>query len=81
MVFKVKIIKDKASGSLTGQLVEFPEVISEGTSIAELKSNLIDALRLVLDVKAELKKSRKTIGKASGTAKKKSTSDLYELTV
>jgi len=50
MALKVKIIKDKATGYLTGQLVEIPEVISEGKTMQELKANIIDALKLVLEV-------------------------------
>jgi predicted RNase H-like HicB family nuclease len=76
MSLKVKIIKDKATGYLTGQLVEIPEVISEGKTMQELKSNIIDALKLVLEVKSELKKSRKP-----KDSKKKTPSDIYELSV
>ncbi len=76
MPLKIKIIKDKATGYLTGQLVEIPEVISEGKTMQELKANIIDALKLVLEVKSELKKSRK-----SKDSKKKTPSDIYELSV
>jgi predicted RNase H-like HicB family nuclease len=41
--------KDKESGWLVGQLEEFPSVISQGENIDELKENLKDALKLVLE--------------------------------
>ena len=41
--------KDKESGWLVGQLEEFPSVISQGKNIDELKENLKDALKLVLE--------------------------------
>jgi predicted RNase H-like HicB family nuclease len=80
MIFKIKIIKDKATGYLTGQLVGLPEVISEGKNLEELKINIIDALRLVLEVKSELKKA-KPISKTSTLTKKKNDTVLYELSV
>lgn len=80
MVFKIKVIKDKATGYLTGQLVGLPEVISEGKNLDELKINIIDALKLVLEVKSELKKS-KTVIKNSSLTKKKPNATLYELSV
>ena len=76
MSLNVKIIKDKATGYFTGQLVEIPEVISEGKTIEELKRNIIDALKLVLEVKSELKKSTKL-----KSGKKKAASNIYELSV
>ena len=56
---KVKIIKDKTTGYYTGQFIEIPKVISEGKTIQELKTNIIDALKLVLEVKSELRKPKK----------------------
>ncbi len=79
MSLKVKIIKDKTSGYYTGQLVEIPEVISEGKTIEELKANIIDALKLVLEVKSELKKSKKS--RNSSLTRKKAPSNIYELSV
>ena len=79
MTIKVKIIKDKVTGVYTGQLVGLPEVISEGRSMGELKINIIDALRLVLELKAELKKSKKYNNGALAPGKKSSA--IYELTI
>ncbi len=48
----------------------------------ELKANIIDALKLVLEVKSELKKSVRTVKSTTATSvKKRIPSDLYELTV
>lgn len=79
MSLKVKIIKDKASGYYTGQLIEIPEVISEGKTIEELKANIIDALKLVLEVKSELRKPKRR--RTISSSKKKTPSNIYELTV
>ncbi len=49
----ILIQKDVESGMYVGQLEEFPAVISQGKSIDELKVNLIDALKLLLDVQKE----------------------------
>lgn len=79
MSLKVKIIKDKESGYYTGQLIAIPEVISEGKTIEELKENIIDALKLVLEVKSELKRPKKT--RSASLAKKSAPSNIYELSV
>ena len=53
----ILIQKDTESGLYVGQIEEFPAAISQGQTIEELKSNLIDALKLLLDVqKAQLQK-------------------------
>lgn len=53
----ILIQKDAESGLYVGQIEEFPAAISQGKTIDELKSNLIDALKLLLDVqKAQLQK-------------------------
>lgn len=53
----ILIQKDTESGLYVGQIEEFPAAISQGKTIEELKSNLIDALKLLLDVqKAQLQK-------------------------
>jgi predicted RNase H-like HicB family nuclease len=52
MNLKVKITKDKKTGTYTGQLISLPEVISEGNTIEELKANIIDAFKLVLKIKS-----------------------------
>jgi predicted RNase H-like HicB family nuclease len=53
----ILILKDTESGMYVGQIEEFPAAISQGKTIDELKTNLIDALKLLLDVqKAQLQK-------------------------
>ena len=47
------IQKDSESGMYVGQIEEFPAAISQGKTIDELKTNLIDALKLLLDVQKE----------------------------
>ncbi|MFA5781192.1 MAG: type II toxin-antitoxin system HicB family antitoxin [Bacteroidales bacterium] len=43
------IIQKDEKGLYVGQIEEFPEAISQGSTIAELKYNLIDALKLLLE--------------------------------
>jgi predicted RNase H-like HicB family nuclease len=53
----ILIQKDRESGMYVGQIEEFPAAISQSKTIDELKTNLIDALKLLLDVqKAQLHK-------------------------
>ena len=47
------IIEKGENGWYVGQVEEVPEAISQGKTIAELKENLIEALRLILDLKRE----------------------------
>jgi predicted RNase H-like HicB family nuclease len=49
----ILIQKDTESGMYVGQIEEFPAAISQGKTIDELKINLIDALKLLLDVQKE----------------------------
>lgn len=49
----VLIQKDNESGMYVGQIEEFPAAISQGKTIDELKTNLIDALKLLLSVQKE----------------------------
>lgn len=52
------IQKDTNSNWFVGQIEEFPAAISQGESIEELESNLMDALKLLLDTqKSQLRKS------------------------
>lgn len=53
MNLKVIITKDRKTGTYTGQLINLPEVISEGSPIEELKANIIDAFKLILEIKSE----------------------------
>jgi predicted RNase H-like HicB family nuclease len=48
------IQKDNESGMYVGQIEEFPVALSQGKTIEELNSNIIDALKLLLDVQKEL---------------------------
>lgn len=43
------LIEKSDDGWFVGQLEELPEIISQGKTISELKSNLLDALNLLLD--------------------------------
>ena len=48
------IIEQGESGFFVGQIEEVPAAISQGESIEELKANLLDALRLILDTNKEI---------------------------
>jgi len=48
------IIEQGENGWLVGQIEEIPAVMSQGKTIDELKSNLIDALHLYLETQKEL---------------------------
>ncbi len=48
------IIEEGEDGWFVGQIEEVPAAMSQGKSIDELKINLLDALKLVLDVNKEL---------------------------
>jgi predicted RNase H-like HicB family nuclease len=78
MNLKVKITKDRTTGTYTGQLISLPEVISEGSTIEELKTNIIDALKLILEVKSQLKRPKRRTALSS---KKRLPSNVYELSV
>ena len=59
---KLTAVFDQApEGGYTCYFEEFPDVFSEGESIAEAKANLLDALQLVLEYhRDEARKSAKT---------------------
>jgi predicted RNase H-like HicB family nuclease len=42
------IIKKSEDGYYVGQVQEMPEAIAQGTTIDELKQNLLDALQLII---------------------------------
>jgi len=44
------IIEQGENGWLIGQIKEVPAALSQGKTIEELKANLLDALKLVLNV-------------------------------
>jgi len=62
------IIEKSPEGWYVGQLEEFPEVISQGKSIEELKDNLMDALSLVM---AEQREKTKEEYKGKKTIRRK----------
>jgi predicted RNase H-like HicB family nuclease len=43
------IIEQGENGWLIGQIAEAPAAISQGETVDELKENLLDALRLILE--------------------------------
>ncbi|MEI8201905.1 MAG: type II toxin-antitoxin system HicB family antitoxin [Bacteroidota bacterium] len=45
----ILIQKDAELGMYVGQIEEFPAAISQGKTIEELKENLTDALKLLLE--------------------------------
>jgi predicted RNase H-like HicB family nuclease len=48
------IIEQGENGWFVGQIEEVPAAISQGETIDELKVNLLDALRLILDTNKEI---------------------------
>jgi len=48
------IIEQGENGWLVGQVEEVPAAISQGKNVDELKENLLDALRLILDTNKEI---------------------------
>jgi predicted RNase H-like HicB family nuclease len=47
------IIEKSEDGWFVGQIEEIPAAISQGKTIEELKSNLLDALKLLLEANKE----------------------------
>ena len=47
------IIEKNKNGWYTGQCEQVPEAISQGATIDELKQNMADAIKMVLDYKKE----------------------------
>lgn len=48
------IIEHGENGWFVGQIEEVPAAISQGKTIKELKGNLLDALKLILDTNKEM---------------------------
>ena len=48
------VIEKGDNGWFVGQVEEFPAAISQGKTIEELKKNLLDALKLLLDTNKEI---------------------------
>lgn len=57
------IIEQDESGWFVGQIEEVPAALSQGETIDELKVNLLDALRLILDTNKEITE-KEYLGKA-----------------
>ena len=47
------IIEESLDGWFVGQIEEFPEAISQGKTIDELKENLKDALKFEMEIRRE----------------------------
>ena len=47
------IIEKNPNGWYTGQCEQVPEAISQGATIEELKTNMVDAIKMVLEYKKE----------------------------
>jgi predicted RNase H-like HicB family nuclease len=47
------IIEKWESGWLVGQLAEFPSAVSKGRTLEELKQNLIDTLKFIMEANRE----------------------------
>lgn len=48
------IIEKGENGWFVGQVQEIPAALSQGKTIQEVKDNLLDALKLILEVNKEL---------------------------
>ena len=48
------VIEKGENGWFVGQVEEMPAAISQGKTIEELKENLLDAMRLLLDTNKEI---------------------------
>jgi len=49
----ILIQQDAENGLYVGQIEEFPAAISQGKTVDELETNLIDALKMILAVQKE----------------------------
>lgn len=48
------IIEKGENGWFVGQVEEIPAALAQGKTVEEVKENLLDALKLILDVNKEL---------------------------
>ncbi|RYE19272.1 MAG: type II toxin-antitoxin system HicB family antitoxin [Sphingobacteriaceae bacterium] len=48
------VIEKGENGWLVGQVEEIPAALAQGKTVEELKANLLDALKLILEVNKEL---------------------------
>jgi len=48
------IIEQGENGWLVGQVEEIPAAISQGKTIHELKENLLDAIKMIMDANKEI---------------------------
>jgi len=54
-------IQESSEGGYTGQCIELPGGISEGETLKELKTNMTEAIQLVLDTLEDAAKKYKKI--------------------
>lgn len=54
-------IQESPEGGYTGQCIELPGAISEGETLEELKSNMTEAIQLVLETLEDAAKKDKKI--------------------
>ena len=47
------IIQKNKNGWYTGQCEQIPEAISQGETLEELKANMADAIKMIIDYKKE----------------------------
>ncbi len=47
------LVEKGENGYYVGQIQEYPSAVSQGKTVEELKDNLIDAIKLLLDVEKE----------------------------
>jgi predicted RNase H-like HicB family nuclease len=59
--------------------LKYRKLVSEGKTLQELKENIIGSLKLILEVKLKLKKPKKI--RSTTLIKKKTPSNIYELSV
>lgn len=48
------LIEKSEDGWFVGQLEEFPEVLLQGKTVSEVKTNLLDALNVLVDANREI---------------------------
>jgi len=48
------IIQKNKNGWYTGQCEQIPEAISQGETLEELKANMADAIKMIIDYKKEV---------------------------
>lgn len=59
------VFVEAQEGGYTGYFVEFPEAIAEGENQAEVETNLVEALKMVLEYKKEANENAYFEGKTT----------------